>query len=95
MKPCKSTIRKKFRSSHRGSAVMNLTSISEDKSSIPGLDQWVKDPRCCEWWCRSNMWLTSGMVVAMAVAQAAAGLIQRLARELPYAAGAALKKQNK
>ena len=32
-----------FRSSHCGSVAMNLTSIHEDKSSIPGLAQWVKD----------------------------------------------------
>ena len=32
------------RSSHCGSAVMNLAIIHEDKGSIPGLTQWVKDP---------------------------------------------------
>ena len=32
-----------FRSSRRGSAVTNPTSIHEDSGSIPGLTQWVKD----------------------------------------------------
>ena len=31
-------------SSRHGSAEMNLTSIHEDSSSIPGLTLWVKDP---------------------------------------------------
>ena len=36
--------RKMGRSSYHGSVVMNLISIQEDMSSIPGLPQWVKDP---------------------------------------------------
>ena len=33
-----------YRSSHRGSAVTSPTSNHKDAGSIPGLDQWVKDP---------------------------------------------------
>ena len=39
-----SKVKKENRSSHRGSAEINLTSIHEDVGSIPGLALWVKDP---------------------------------------------------
>ena len=36
--------KKKNRSSYRGSAEMNPTSIREDAGSVPGLTQQVNDP---------------------------------------------------
>ena len=73
------TLKKNFRSSHCGSAVMNPTSIREDAGSIPGLTQWVKDPALLRLWSRP----------------AAVAVIQPLAQELPCAAGAVLKSKNK
>ena len=35
--------KKKRKSSHGGSAVMNPTSTHEDTGSIPGLAQWIKE----------------------------------------------------
>ena len=34
--------------------------------SIPGLTQWVKDPRCYERWCRLQTRLGSRVAVALA-----------------------------
>ena len=49
-----------FWSSRCGSVVTSLTSIHEDVVSIPGPGFML------ELWCRSQIWLASGVTVAMA-----------------------------
>ena len=50
--------------------------------------------RCHELWCRSQMWLGSGVAVALH-RLAAVALIRPLAWESPYAACAGLEKTKK
>ena len=71
--------KKPTRSSHCGSVEMNSTSIHEDMSSIPAFLSGLRIQCCCELWCK----------------MAPAALIPPLAWELPYAAGAVLKRKKK
>ena len=88
------------RSSYCGSVVMNLTSIHEDVSLIPGPTQWVKDLALL--WTVCSVGRRGGLdptLLWLWYRLAAAALIRPLAWEPPYAMSAALKsketKQNK
>ena len=64
------------------------------RTQIPSLAllSRLRIQRCCELWCRWQTWLGSRVAVVV-VRPAAVALIRPLAWELPYAMGAALKRQ--
>ena len=70
--------------------VKNPTSIHKHAGLNPGLAQWVKDRDCHKLWSQ----IQPGSVVAVAQASAVT-LIQSPARELPFAAGVAIKSKQK
>ena len=81
------------RSSHRGSVETNLTSISADSGSIPGLGQWVKGSSIavsCGAGCRRG---SDPMLLWLWCMLAAIAPIRALAWEPPFASGASLKRQ--
>ena len=59
--------------------------------SIPGLAQWIKGSGG-ELWCRSQIWLGSGIVVVWCRPVAVAP-VQPLAWTLPYVSDAVLKSK--
>ena len=78
--------KKKCRSFHCGSALMNLTSIHEDAGSVPGLTQWVND---------QALQASVGSYGIGQQLQLQFNSIQPLAWELPYAADVTLKRKKK
>ena len=79
-----------FGSSRRGTVVTNLTSIHEDLGSIPVLSHWLRIQHCHELRVGRRCGLDPTLLWLWH-RPAPVALIQTLAWELPYAAGAAPK----
>ena len=73
----------------------NPTRNREAVGSIPGLAQWVRIQCCRELWCRYSRRGSDLAMLCLWCRLAATAPIGLLAWEPPYAAGAALKRQDK
>ena len=78
-----------------GSVVMNPTRIHEDTGSVPGLTQWIKDPGIAMSCGVGRRHSSDLALLCLWCKMTATVPIQLLAWELPYAMGAALKRQEK
>ena len=54
-----------MRSSRRSAAEMNPIRNHKDAGSISGLAHGLRIQHCYDLWCRSQMWLRSGIAVAV------------------------------
>ena len=87
------SVKLKTGSSHCGSAVMSLTSVHEDTSSIPGQGQWIKGFSIAVNFSVGPRHGLYSVLLWLWCRLAAAAPIRPLAWELPYATGAALKSK--